>query len=224
MLPLDTLYLLEEERGITLQVDKKKRLNWDALREKIKRQGMRNSNVMAIAPTATISNIMGTSQSIEPLYSNMYVKSNLSGEFVVLNKYLVRDLEKLGLWNENIIKKIKYYDGSLDAIKEIPLEIKNIYKSAFDMDIFKIIDAAARRQKWVDQSQSLNIYIKEPDMKKLSHVYKYAWQVGLKTTYYLRSLGASSIEKSSVSKYEVESSFPQACKLGQDAEGCEACQ
>ncbi len=224
LLPLDTLYLLEEERGITLQVDKKKRLNWDALREKIKRQGMRNSNVMAIAPTATISNIMGTSQSIEPLYSNMYVKSNLSGEFVVLNKYLVRDLEKLGLWNENIIKKIKYYDGSLDAIKEIPLEIKNIYKSAFDMDIFKIIDAAARRQKWVDQSQSLNIYIKEPDMKKLSHVYKYAWQVGLKTTYYLRSLGASSIEKSSVSKYEVESSFPQACKLGQDAEGCEACQ
>jgi len=229
LLPQDTIDILEQERSVTINVKRGGKLDWDALREKIKKQGMRNSNVLAIAPTATISNIMGSSPSIEPLYSNMYVKSNLSGDFVVLNKYLVLELEKRGLWEENIIKKIKYYDGALENIKEIPEDIKNLYKTAFDIDIFKLIDAAARRQKWIDQSQSLNIYIKSPDMKKLSHVYKYAWQCGLKTTYYLRTLGASAIEKSTVSKYEIEGNNipqPKSCKWapGADPNECEACQ
>jgi ribonucleoside-diphosphate reductase alpha chain len=198
---------------------------------------MRNSNVLAIAPTATISNIMGSSQSIEPLYSNMYVKSNLSGDFVVLNPYLVKDLKKRGLWTERIRKELKYFDGDLSQIEGIPADLVRLYKTAFQISWKVIIDAAARRQKWIDQSQSLNLYLAQPDMKELSHMYRHAWHTGLKTTYYLRTLGASTIEKSTVSKFEVAQPDPpptsaeplpnsSACRWDptKDAEGCEACQ
>jgi ribonucleoside-diphosphate reductase alpha chain len=198
---------------------------------------MRNSNVLAIAPTATISNIMGSSPSIEPLYSNMYVKSNLSGDFVVLNPYLVKDLKKRGLWTERIRKELKYFDGDLSQIEGIPADLIRLYKTAFQISWKTIIDAAARRQKWIDQSQSLNLYLAQPDMKELSHMYRYAWHTGLKTTYYLRTLGASAIEKSTVSKSEIMGSdftlasgapLPpsSACRWdpSKDAEGCEACQ
>ncbi|MDW8016177.1 MAG: ribonucleoside-diphosphate reductase subunit alpha, partial [Bacteroidia bacterium] len=202
LLPPDTLELLEQERGLPIQVKRGGKLDWNVLREKIQRQGMRNSNVLAIAPTATISNIMGSSPSIEPLYSNMYVKSNLSGDFVVLNPFLVKDLKKLGLWTEPIRKQIKYFDGDLSQVEGIPPYLVERYKTAFQISWRRLIDAAARRQKWIDQSQSLNLYLAQPDMKELSHMYRYAWHAGLKTTYYLRTLGASAIEKSTVSKAE----------------------
>jgi ribonucleoside-diphosphate reductase alpha chain len=237
LLPPDTIELLEKERGLPIQVKRGGKLDWDALRKKIQTRGMRNSNVLAIAPTATISNIMGSSQSIEPLYSNMYVKSNLSGDFVVLNPYLVKDLKKRGLWTERIRKELKYFDGDLSQIEGIPADLVRLYKTAFQISWKVIIDAAARRQKWIDQSQSLNLYLAQPDMKELSHMYRYAWHTGLKTTYYLRTLGASTIEKSTVSKFEVAQSDPtpisaeplpnsSACRWDptKDAEGCEACQ
>lgn len=227
LLPLDTLDLLEAERGLPIQVLRTSRLDWDRLREKIKRQGIRNSNVLAIAPTATISNIMGSSPSIEPLYSNMYVKSNLSGDFVVLNPYLVRDLKARGLWTEKIRKELKYFDGDLSQVEGIPNDLILLYKTAFQIPYQRIIDAAARRQKWIDQSQSLNLFLAHPDMKQLSHMYRYAWHAGLKTTYYLRSLGASAIEKSSVSRFELgETSSTATCRWdpSKSAEECEACQ
>lgn len=234
LLPPDTLELLEQERGLPIQVKRGGKLDWNALREKIQRQGMRNSNVLAIAPTATISNIMGSSPSIEPLYSNMYVKSNLSGDFVVLNPYLVRDLKKRGLWTESLRKQLKYFDGDLSQVEGIPSDLVERYKTAFQISWRRIIDAAARRQKWIDQSQSLNLYLAVPDMKELSHMYRYAWHTGLKTTYYLRTLGASAIEKSTVSKSEIEavpsdsrSSFSAlVCRWNAETGGeeCEACQ
>ncbi len=236
LLPPDTLEILEQERGLPIQVKRGGKLNWDSLRQKIQRQGMRNSNVLAIAPTATISNIMGSCQSIEPLYSNMYVKSNLSGDFVVLNPYLVKDLKKRGLWTERIRKELKYFDGDLSQVEGIPAELVRLYQTAFQIPWKVIIDAAARRQKWIDQSQSLNLYLAQPDMKELSHMYRYAWHCGLKTTYYLRTLGASAIEKSTVSKSEVSQTVStaasevlppaSACRWdpNKDAEGCEACQ
>ncbi|GIV22430.1 MAG: ribonucleoside-diphosphate reductase [Bacteroidia bacterium] len=233
-LPPDTLELLEQERGLPIQVKRGGKLDWNALCEKIQRQGMRNSNVLAIAPTATISNIMGSSPSIEPLYSNMYVKSNLSGDFVVLNPYLVRDLKKRGLWFESIRKQLKYFDGDLSQVEGIPSDLVERYKTAFQISWRRIIDAAARRQKWIDQSQSLNLYLAAPDMKELSHMYRYAWHTGLKTTYYLRTLGASAIEKSTVSKAEIEAvpsdsstSFSAlVCRWNAETGGeeCEACQ
>jgi ribonucleoside-diphosphate reductase alpha chain len=198
LLPLDTLEMLEEERGQAIEVARGGKMDWDALREKIQRQGMRNSNVLAIAPTATISNIMGSTPCIEPTFRNLFVKGNLSGDFIVLNHYLVRDLKKLGLWGEDMVERLKYYDGELADIDEIPAEIKLRYATAFSIDHNWIIEAAARRQKWIDQSQSLNLFINTPDMKMLSHMYRAAWHKGLKTTYYLRSLQASNIEKATL--------------------------
>ncbi len=195
LMPQDTLDLLEQERGLPIQVPRSSRLDWKPLRAKIAKQGMRNSNVLAIAPTATISNITNTSPCIEPTYKNLYVKSNLSGEFVVLNPFLVRDLKARGLWNQEMSDALKYFDGELADIEAIPADLKEKYLTAFGVDFKWVIAAAARRQKWIDQSQSVNLWLKAPDLKVLSHMYRSAWHSGLKTTYYLRSLGASSIEK-----------------------------
>ena len=199
LLPQDTIDILEQERGVPVEVPRGGKLDWAPLRAKIAKQGMRNSNVLAIAPTATISNITATSPCIEPTYKNLFVKSNLSGEFIVLNPFLVRDLKSRGLWDQDMIDNLKYFDGELKDIERIPADLKARYLTAFDIDAKWIIDAAARRQKWIDQSQSVNLWIKTPDLKTLSHMYRHAWHVGLKTTYYLRSLGASNIEKATVS-------------------------
>jgi len=198
LLPQDTLDLLERERGVPVDVPRGGRMNWEPLRAKIAKQGMRNSNCLAIAPTATISNITATSPCIEPTYKNLFVKSNLSGEFIVLNPFLVKDLKGRGLWDQDMIDNLKYFDGELKDIERIPADLKAKYLTAFDIDPKWILDAAARRQKWIDQSQSVNLWIKTPDLKTLSHMYRHAWHVGLKTTYYLRSLGASNIEKATV--------------------------
>ncbi|MEK7745000.1 MAG: ribonucleoside-diphosphate reductase subunit alpha, partial [Elusimicrobiota bacterium] len=195
LLPQDTVDLLEQERGVPIQVPRGGRMDWTALRKKIAKHGMRNSNVLAIAPTATISNITNTSPCIEPTYKNLYVKSNLSGEFVVLNPFLVRDLKARGLWNQEMSDALKYFDGELKDIEAIPADLKEKYLTAFGVDFKWVIAAAARRQKWIDQSQSVNLWLKSPDLKVLSHMYRSAWHAGLKTTYYLRSMGASGIEK-----------------------------
>ncbi len=199
ILPQDSLELLEQERGMPVDVARGGKMDWTPLRAKIAAQGMRNSNVLAIAPTATISNITNTSPCIEPTYKNLFVKSNLSGEFIVLNPFLVKDLKARGLWNQEMIDSLKYFDGELKDIERIPDDLKAKYLTAFDIDAKWIVDAAARRQKWIDQSQSVNLWIKTPDLKTLSHMYRHAWHAGLKTTYYLRSLGASNIEKATVS-------------------------
>jgi ribonucleoside-diphosphate reductase alpha chain len=205
LLPQDTLDLLEQERGETIEVPRGGKLDWEPLREKIRKQGMRNSNVLAIAPTATISNITGTSPCIEPSYKNLFVKSNLSGEFIVLNSYLVRDLKKRGLWNQEMIDNLKYFDGEVVDVSTVPDDLKKKYLTAFGIDFNWFIEAAARRQKWIDQSQSVNLFLARPDLKTLSHMYRAAWRKGLKTTYYLRTLGASNIEKATVSvKKEVK--------------------
>ena len=199
LLPQDTLDLLQDERGQTIDVPRGGKMDWEPLRQKIATQGMRNSNVLAIAPTATIANIMGTSPCIEPLYKNLYAKSNLSGDFVLLNPYLVRDLKAVGLWTRELMGQLKYFDGDLQEIAEIPSSLKEKYRTAFQIPYEFLLDAGARRQKWIDQSQSLNLFLGTPDMKVLSHMYRHAWRVGLKTTYYLRTLGASNIEKATVS-------------------------
>ena len=239
LLPPDTIDLLEKERGKTIDVPRGGKLDWDSLRKKIKDQGMRNSNVLAIAPTATISNIMGSSPCIEPTYKNLFVKSNLSGDFIVLNSYLVRDLKKLGLWDKEMADQLKYHDGELDDIEEIPENLKRKYSTAFSIDYNWLIEAAARRQKWIDQSQSVNLFIAKPELKTLSHMYRAAWSSGLKTTYYLRSLAASNIEKSTVSakkevriqsdgedKKEYTAEEIKACSIEamMNGEECEACQ
>ena len=198
LLPQDTVDLLEQERGVPIQVPRGAKMNWEPLRAKIAQQGMRNSNVLAIAPTATISNITNTSPCIEPTYKNLYVKSNLSGEFVVLNPFLVRDLKARGLWNQEMSDALKYFDGELKDIEAIPADLKEKYLTAFGVDFKWVIAAAARRQKWIDQSQSVNLWLKAPDLKVLSHMYRSAWHAGLKTTYYLRSMGASGIEKATL--------------------------
>ncbi|MFM9080096.1 MAG: ribonucleoside-diphosphate reductase subunit alpha, partial [Opitutaceae bacterium] len=198
LLPQDTLDLLEQERGVPVEVPRGGRLDWTPLRAKIAAQGMRNYNCLAIAPTATISNITATSPCIEPTYKNLFVKSNLSGEFIVLNPFLVKDLKSRGLWDQDMIDDLKYFDGELKDIERIPADLKAKYLTAFDIDFKWILDAAARRQKWIDQAQSVNLWIKTPDLKTLSHMYRHAWRSGLKTTYYLRSLGASNIEKATV--------------------------
>ncbi|SDR73305.1 ribonucleoside-diphosphate reductase subunit alpha [Opitutus sp. GAS368] len=199
LLPPDTVELLAQERGLPIQVPAGGKMDWTPLRQKIAKHGMRNSNVLAIAPTATISNITNTSPCIEPTYKNLYVKSNLSGEFVVLNPFLVKDLKARNLWNQEMIDALKYFDGELKDIEAIPADLKARYLTAFDVDFKWVIDAAARRQKWIDQSQSVNLWLKSPDLKVLSHMYRHAWHAGLKTTYYLRTLGASNIEKATVS-------------------------
>ncbi|MFM9872689.1 MAG: ribonucleoside-diphosphate reductase subunit alpha [Fimbriimonadaceae bacterium] len=233
LLPLDTLEILERERGVPVEVPRGGKMDWNVLREKIQAQGMRNSNVLAIAPTATIANITGTSPCIEPLYKNMYVKSNLSGDFVVVNPFMVKDLKARGLWTPEIIDQVKYFDGELDAIEEIPADLKKKYATAFAIPYDYILDAGARRQKWIDQSQSLNLFLGQADLKTLSHMYRRAWRVGLKTTYYLRTLGASNIEKATVavkkqaderkvySEAEVAACSIEAMRNGEE---CEACQ
>jgi ribonucleoside-diphosphate reductase alpha chain len=196
ILPFDTLKLLADERGGYVECDMSSTLDWEGLRKRITQVGMRNSNCIAIAPTATIANITGLSQCIEPTYQNLYVKSNLSGEFTVVNEFLVRELKKLNLWDEVMIADLKYFDGSLAKIDRIPSDVRELYATAFEMDPKWLVECAARRQKWVDQSQSLNIYMAGASGKKLDDTYKLAWLRGLKTTYYLRTLGATSAEKS----------------------------
>ena len=198
ILPIDSLDLLAEQRGGHLQVDRSQSLDWDALRQQIRIHGMRNSNCVAIAPTATISNIVGVSASIEPSFGNLSVKSNLSGEFTIVNEYLVRDLKKLGLWDDVMVMDLKHFDGSLQRIDRVPDELKSLYATAFEMETQWLVEAAARRQKWIDQAQSLNIYIAGASGKKLDETYKLAWVRGLKTTYYLRTVGATHAEKSTV--------------------------
>ena len=237
ILPIDSIKLLKESRGENyLDLDESSTMDWDKLRETVKKQGMRNSNVMAIAPTATIANITGVSQSIEPTYQNLYVKSNLSGEFTVTNIPMVQNLKKLGLWDSVMINDLKYYDGSVKDISRIPDETKKLYATSFDIEPRWLIDAASRRQKWIDQSQSLNLYIDEPNGKKLDIMYRMAWLRGLKTTYYLRSRSATTTEKSTIATGELNAvsataqpatpqpatTAPSACSvLDPD---CDACQ
>ncbi len=231
ILPHESIALLREERGGYVELDDSATLDWEALRRRIKNHGMRNSNCLAIAPTATIANIVGVSASIEPTYQNLFVKSNLSGEFTVTNHYLVRDLKEQGLWDEVMISDLKYFDGTLARIDRIPLEIRQLYATAFEVDAEWLIEAAARRQKWIDQAQSLNIYMAGTSGKKLDDTYKLAWLRGLKTTYYLRSLGATHAEKSTVQAGALNAvpvdgglggDLAKACSI--DNPDCEACQ
>lgn len=237
LLPQDTIDLLEKERGMKIDVPRGGRMDWAPVREKIKKNGMRNSNVLAIAPTATISNITGTTPCIEPNYKNLYVKSNLSGDFIVLNRELVVDLKKEGLWSEEMVDHLKYFDGELADIDSIPERLKKKHATVFSVGYNAIIDAAARRQKWIDQSQSVNLFLAQPEMKTLSHMYRRAWHVGLKTTYYLRTLQASNIEKATVAvkkevggiaggKREYTAEEKMVCSIEAMRNGgeCEACQ
>ncbi len=233
ILPIDSIELMEEQRGEYYQVDKSTSLDWTSLREHVKEHGMRNSNTMAIAPTATISNICGVSQSIEPTYQNMFVKSNLSGEFTVINPYMVNELKDLGLWDEVMINDLKYFDGSVQQIDRIPENLKAKYATAFEVDSRWLIEAGSRRQKWIDQGQSLNLYMQEPSGAKLDNLYKLAWVRGLKTTYYLRSMGATAMEKTQESSSNVAKTAPEAPEaVGSAAPAacsildpdCDACQ
>ena len=240
ILPKDSLDILEKNRGKKyLQVDRSETLDWESLRKKVMKDGMRNSNVMAIAPTATISNITGVTQSIEPTYQNLYVKSNLSGEFTIVNPHLVRKLKELDLWDDVMINDLKYFEGSLTEISRIPNDIKKLFSTAFEVEPRYIVESASRRQKWIDQAQSLNLYIGNADGKKLDITYRMAWYSGLKTTYYLRSIAATSTEKSTVQQGKLNAvssdanrtsnqelgapaPVPEACSL--DDPDCEACQ
>ncbi|NRB27885.1 MAG: ribonucleoside-diphosphate reductase subunit alpha, partial [Roseibacillus sp.] len=239
ILPQDSLDILEDERGEEVTVPRGGKMDWRPVRDKILKHGMRNSNVLAIAPTATISNIMGTTPCIEPNYKNLFVKSNLSGDFTVLNRQLVQDLKKESLWTSDMLDQLKYFDGELRDIDEIPDQIKQKHLTVFGIDFQFIVDAASRRQKWIDQSQSVNLFLAEPDMKALSHMYRHAWRAGLKTTYYLRTLQASNIEKATVqvkkddvpqegaSEREIYTPEEQhACSIEAMMNGgeCEACQ
>ncbi|WP_223670271.1 ribonucleoside-diphosphate reductase subunit alpha [Kangiella shandongensis] len=233
ILPIDSIQKLIDERGEEfIEVDTSSTMDWDTLRERVQSVGMRNSNVMAIAPTATISNITGVSQSIEPTYQNLYVKSNLSGEFTVVNPYMVKELKARNLWDNVMVNDLKYYEGSLTPIDRVPQELKDLFANAFEVEPKWLVESASRRQKWIDQAQSLNLYMSEPSGKKLDMVYRMAWFRGLKTTYYLRSMGATSTEKSTISDGKlnavsasptsVGSAAPQACSI--DDPDCEACQ
>jgi ribonucleoside-diphosphate reductase alpha chain len=235
ILPQDSLDLLAAERGGYVEVDRSASLDWEPLRARIKQHGMRNSNCIAIAPTATIANIVGVSASIEPTYQNLYVKSNLSGEFTVANEYLVSDLKRAGLWDEVMIADLKYFDGNLARVDRAPAEMRRLYATAFEVEPRWLVEAGARRQKWIDQSQSLNIYMAGASGKKLDETYKLAWLRGLKTTYYLRSLGATHAEKSTSKAGQlnavpsdggaVEASGAEEAKFcAVDNPECEACQ
>jgi ribonucleoside-diphosphate reductase alpha chain len=238
LLPQDTIDLLERERGMKIDVPRGGQLDWTPVREKIKRQGMRNSNVLAIAPTATISNITGTTPCIEPNYKNLYAKENLGGKFTILSTELVRDLKKIGKWDTQMLEQLKYFEGELANIEEIPESIREKHRTVFTIDHEFLIDAAARRQKWIDQSQSVNLFIGEPDMRVVSKMYRRAWHTGLKTTYYLRTLGASSIEGPTTNvkkelrgvvagqKQEYSAEQKMACSIEAMRNGgeCEACQ
>jgi ribonucleoside-diphosphate reductase alpha chain len=236
ILPIDSVKKLIEERGSNyIQVDQSQTLDWETLRKQVQDKGMRNSNVMAIAPTATIANITGVSQSIEPTYQNLYVKSNLSGEFTVVNPHLVNDLKARGLWDNVMVNDLKYYEGSVQQIDRIPADLKLMYSTAFEVEPRWIVDAASRRQKWIDQAQSLNLYIAGASGKKLDITYRMAWLSGLKTTYYLRALAATGTEKSTIDTGALNAvssaakeepagpaPVPEACSL--DDPDCEACQ
>ncbi|MGB1799974.1 MAG: ribonucleoside-diphosphate reductase subunit alpha [Gammaproteobacteria bacterium] len=223
ILPIDSMQRLADERGDYLQADYTQTLNWDDLRKRVMTVGMRNSNCMAIAPTATISNICGVSQSIEPTYQNLFVKSNLSGEFTVVNPYLAKDMKELGIWDDVMVNDLKYFDGSVQKIDRVPDELKQIYATAFEVDPRWLVEAASRRQKWIDQGQSLNLYMAEPSGTKLDNLYKLAWVRGLKTTYYLRSLGATHMEKSTANDSQAEVvEEPKVCSILDP--DCEACQ
>jgi len=244
ILPQDSVALLAQERGGYLEVDSSSTMNWDGLRARIKQHGMRNSNCVAIAPTATISNIIGVSACIEPTFQNLFVKSNLSGEFTVVNEYLVRDLKDRGLWDEVMIADLKYFDGTLSKIDRIPQDLRDLYATAFEVEPSWLVEAASRRQKWIDQAQSLNIYMGGASGKKLDDTYKLAWLRGLKTTYYLRTMAATHVEKSTVASGQLNSVSSGGGVNGTDAaaaqeadgpvctmrpgdagfEECEACQ
>ncbi|UCB55956.1 MAG: ribonucleoside-diphosphate reductase subunit alpha [Thiotrichales bacterium] len=236
ILPIDSIDYLAEGRGSFLDLDRSHTFDWDSLRARVQKTGMRNSNTMAIAPTATISNICGVSQSIEPTYQNLFVKSNLSGEFTVVNPYLIEDLRERGLWDEVMANDLKYFDGSVQHIDRIPEDLKQLYQTAFEIDPRWLVEAGARRQKWIDQGQSLNLYMSEPSGSKLDSLYKLAWVRGLKTTYYLRSMGATHVEKSTMeadrasklnavkntAEQAADSAAPKACSILDP--DCEACQ
>ena len=241
LLPIDTVKILQEERGVEIQMDDNASMDWAPVREHVAKHGMRNSNVMAIAPTATISTIIGVTQSIEPTYKHLFVKSNLSGEFVQINVRLVNELKELGLWDDEMLEKIKYYDGALGEIPGLPEDIKLRYATAFEIEPKWLIECASRRQKWIDMGQSLNLYLGQPSGRKLDDMYKLAWQAGLKTTYYLRSLGATQVEKSTVdiNKFGVQPRWmknssssseilvdrqPEVKACSIDDPDCEACQ
>ncbi|MBU3601654.1 ribonucleoside-diphosphate reductase subunit alpha [Polynucleobacter sp. AM-25C3] len=244
ILPQDSVALLAAERGGYLEVDSSSTMNWDGLRASIKQHGMRNSNCVAIAPTATISNIIGVSACIEPTFQNLFVKSNLSGEFTVVNEYLVRDLKDRGLWDEVMIADLKYFDGTLSKIDRVPQDLRDLYATAFEVEPSWLVEAASRRQKWIDQAQSLNIYMGGASGKKLDDTYKLAWLRGLKTTYYLRTMAATHVEKSTVTSGQLNSVSSGGGVNGTDAaaaqeadgpvctmrpgdagfEECEACQ
>ncbi|MGH8529566.1 MAG: ribonucleoside-diphosphate reductase subunit alpha [Nevskiales bacterium] len=233
-LPIDSIDILERERGAEhLDQDRSRTLNWDKLRERVQKVGMRNSNTMAIAPTATISNICGVAQSIEPTFENLFVKANLSGEFTVVNPFLVADLKTRGLWDEVMAHDLKYYDGSVQKIDRVPDELKTLYKCAFEIDASWLVEAGSRRQKWIDQAQSLNLYMAQPNGRKLDELYKFAWKKGLKTTYYLRTRGATHAEKSTISDDRLNAvkgvaaeaagaAAAKACSITDP--DCEACQ
>ena len=232
VLPIDSIRILEQNRGADyLDIDNSETMDWAGLREKVRANGMRNSNVMAIAPTATIANISGVSQSIEPTYQNLYVKSNLSGEFTVVNPFLVADLKERDLWDKVMVNDLKYYDGSVQRIDRVPDDIKLLYSTAFEIEPRWLVDSAGRRQKWIDQGQSLNLYIADAKGKKLDITYRMAWYRGLKTTYYLRSLGATGAEKSTINTGSLNAvsadnapsaAIPNACLI--DDPDCESCQ
>jgi len=235
LLPIDTIDLLEQERGVPVSMDRSSTLDWNVVRAAIRKSGMRNSNTMAIAPTATISNITGVSQSIEPTFKNLFAKGNLSGDFTVINSYLVEDLKALGLWDKKMIDELKYMDGSILGIDRIPDEVREIYRTAFEVEPEWYVESASRRQKWIDQGQSLNLYIAAPSGRKLNDMYLHAWEAGLKTTYYLRSVAANTIEKSTQQqrsnwvnqpKKEFSAEEKMACSIEAMRNGgeCEACQ
>ena len=234
VLPQETLALLAAERGGHVELDLSASLDWDSLRNRIRRFGMRNSNCVAIAPTATISNIVGVSASIEPTFQNLFVKSNLSGEFTVVNEYLVRELKSLGIWDEVMVADLKYFDGSLARIDRIPAGTRELFATAFEVDPKWLVECAARRQKWIDQAQSLNIYMGGASGKQLDEVYRLAWVRGLKTTYYLRTMGATHAEKSTTRTGQLnavpnasDEAGARVCALKPAQAGfsdCEACQ
>lgn len=227
ILPIDSIKLVAANRGSEFEQNQESRLglDWDGLRKKVQKYGMRNSNVMAIAPTATIANICGVSMSIDPIYKHLFVKSNLSGEFTVYNMALVNKLKEIGLWDKTMVQELKYYDGSIDNISRIPTSVKEVFANAFEIDPDWLIKCGSRRQKWLDQSQSLNLYLAKPSGKKLDSMYRLAWKLGLKTTYYLRSMGASSTEKSTIedsSLNMVKREQPKVCSITDP--DCEACE
>jgi ribonucleoside-diphosphate reductase alpha chain len=229
ILPIDSIELLQQNRSHTLELDRSSTLDWTSLRQRVITTGMRNSNTLAIAPTATISNICGVTQSIEPTYQNLFVKSNMSGDFTVVNAALVRDLKSRGLWDEVMISDLKYFDGSLGAVDRAPADLKDLYATSFEIEPTWLIQAAGRRQKWIDQAQSLNLYMPEPSGRKLDALYREAWHAGLKTTYYLRSRSATHVEKSTLKRTDgklnavaVSPAAPKQCSI--DDPTCEACQ